>query len=253
MIPYAKVVALAQKAGDAIMRIYEEADHGVEMKGDNDPLTRADLESHRIIMEGLAKLTPDIPVISEEGEEVEYADRYDWTRFWLVDPLDGTKEFIKRNGEFTVNIALVAGKQPMFGVVHVPVEGVTYVGGSGAHKIVNGEATEITVQPQTTPLRVVGSRSHTSPEMDAFLENLGEHEFVAAGSSLKFCRVAEGSADLYPRFVPTMEWDTAAGHAVLVSAGGSVRRADGGPFNYNKENLLNPFFIASGQGIQKDE
>lgn len=252
MIPYTKVVALAQQAGDAIMKIYAEADLGVEMKGENDPITRADKAAHDIIVAGLQKLTPDVPIISEEGEQTEFADRFEWTRFWLVDPLDGTKEFINRNGEFTVNIALV-GKQPLFGVVHVPAEGVTYVGGSGAHKIVDGVATEITVSDTGNPLRVIGSRSHTSPEMDAFMAELGEHEFVAAGSSLKFCRIAEGAADLYPRFVPTMEWDTAAGHAVLVAAGGNVRRADGGPFNYNKENLLNPFFIASGQGIEKDE
>lgn len=253
MIPYTQIVALAQKAGDAILQVYGEDDVGVAMKGENDPLTRADLAAHNIIVEGLQKLTPDIPIISEEGEIPEYADRYDWPRFWLVDPLDGTKEFIKRNGEFTVNIALVSGKLPVFGVVHVPVENTTYVGGSGAHKIVNGEATEIQVSEPAEPLRVMGSRSHTSPEMDAFMADLGEHEFVAAGSSLKFCRIAEGAADLYPRFVPTMEWDTAAAHAVLAAAGGTVRRADGGPFHYNKENLLNPFFIASSQGLQKPE
>lgn len=243
------VIALASDAGDAILAVYA-TDFAVQSKSDESPLTQADLASERRIAAGLAALTPDIPIISEEQGLPEFAVRSKWQRYWLIDPLDGTKEFVNRNGEFTVNIALIDAHRPVFGVVHVPVQGKTYVGcaGRGSELRVQGRSTAIRVAAQSrSPVRVVGSRSHRGSSLDAFLERLGEHDMVAMGSSLKFCTVAEGNADVYPRLGPTSEWDTAAAQAVVEQAGGRVLEMDGKPLSYNrKENILNPWFLVAG-------
>ena len=244
------IVALARKAGDAILEVYA-SDFDVQSKGDESPLTQADLAAHRRIVAGLAELTPDLPVISEESGLPPFAERSGWATYWLIDPLDGTKEFVSRNGEFTVNIALIAEGRPVFGVVHVPVQGKTYVGceGRGAELRSDGaEPRAIQVaQKSAQPVRVVGSRSHRGASLDAFVENLGDCDLVPMGSSLKFCVVAEGGADVYPRLGPTSEWDTAAAQAVVEQAGGSVVTLDGKPLKYNqKEEILNPHFLVIG-------
>jgi len=246
-----EVISVAQEAGKAIMRIYD-TDFGVEDKADKSPLTAADRESNAVIIARLQAAYPEIPIISEENKEVPYAERAAWDWFWLIDPLDGTKEFIKRNGEFTVNIALVHQGKPVLGVIYVPAQGVTYYAseGQGAHKVeADGSARQISVkEPDPHKLVLIGSRSHPSPEFDAYLNEkqaqYQEVDFVAAGSSLKLCLVAEGIADVYPRLGPTMEWDTGAGHAIALEAGASVRvYGQDQDLRYNKENLLNPFFI----------
>ena len=241
------VAAIATEAGRAILEIYGQ-DFDVSHKADASPLTQADLASHRVIRDSLARLTPDIPLLSEESAEVDFEIRAGWQRYWLVDPLDGTKEFINRNGEFTVNIALVSGHEPVLGIVHVPVSGVTYVGivGQGATRQRPGQAAEaIGVQrPGARPLRIVGSRSHANPELERYLAPLGDYELISMGSSLKFCVLAEGGADFYPRLGPTSEWDTAAAHAVVVAAGGRVVTLEGRPLQYNlKASYLNPEFL----------
>ncbi|MDE2273732.1 MAG: 3'(2'),5'-bisphosphate nucleotidase CysQ, partial [Gammaproteobacteria bacterium] len=194
-------------------------------------------------------LTPDLPVLSEESSQIPFAERRRWDSYWLVDPLDGTKEFISRNGDFTVNIALVQQHAPVVGVVHIPAEDLSYYGvvGTGACRRKNRAASEpIHVRPLAGgPVRVVASRSHRGELLDAYLAKLGAHETLSRGSALKFCLVAEGAADVYPRLGPTSEWDTAAGHAVLLAAGGHVINVEGTALSYNsKESLLNPHFIA---------
>jgi 3'(2'), 5'-bisphosphate nucleotidase len=246
------ILTIALAAGEKIMEIYEKADFGVDMKADNSPLTLADIASHEHIVASLARLTPDIPVLSEESRTIGYQERSRWSTFWLVDPLDGTKEFIKRNGEFTVNIALVEGGKPVLGVVHTPALGVTYYAskGKGAFKQENGTSRPINVQAETSgDLNVVASRSHAGPDTEVFLANLGKDytvKLVSKGSALKLCLVAEGAAHLYPRLGPTMEWDTAAAQCVAEEAGAVVTDVEGKHLAYNKENLLNPFFIVSG-------
>ena len=220
-------------------------------KDDESPLTRADLASNNAIVSGLESLTPKLPIISEEAGLPDFAERSSWSSYWLIDPLDGTKEFVKRNGEFTVNIALIENGAPTFGVVHVPVQNVTYVGleGSGAERRdANGKRTPIRVAGRSAdPVRVVGSRSHAGPALKDYLDALGDSELVPMGSSLKFCVVAEGRADIYPRLGPTSEWDTAAAQAVVEQAGGSVVTLDGKPMKYNtKEEILNPSFFVVG-------
>lgn len=247
------VIAIARAAGHAIMSIYAK-DFSVEVKEDDSPLTLADKASNDLIVQRLQQLTPDIPIISEESRQLPYSVRKEWTVCWVVDPLDGTKEFIKRNGEFTVNIALVQDGRPVLGVVYIPVEQVTYAACPGkAIKIDRaGVVTPLQVVPPVAgeTIVVMGSRSHSTPEVTAYVEQLklayGEVVFQSAGSSLKFCRIAEGKAHRYPRLGPTMEWDTAAGHAVVLEAGGKVTIAGTDkPLSYNKENLLNPFFEVS--------
>jgi 3'(2'), 5'-bisphosphate nucleotidase len=244
------VADIAAAAGRAILEIYREG-FEVTHKEDRSPLTQADLASHRLIRDALAVLTPAVPLLSEESADIDFAIRSAWSEYWLVDPLDGTKEFISRNGEFTVNIALVRGSQPVLGVVHVPVSGVTYLGvvGRGASKQAAGSGPEpIRVRvPCADPVRVVGSRSHANPRLRQYLEPLGRYELVSMGSSLKFCLLAEGKADLYPRLGPTSEWDTAAAHAVVVAAGGHIVTLDNRPLQYNrKSSFLNPDFIVYG-------
>jgi 3'(2'), 5'-bisphosphate nucleotidase len=244
------VAALTAAAGRAILEVYA-TDFEVETKSDNSPLTRADLASHHTLVAGLRELMPDTPIVSEEGGLPEFAERSAWTRYWLIDPLDGTKEFVNRNGEFTVNVALIESHRPVFGVVHAPVQDKTYVGctGHGAElRVADGAPRPIRVAGRSSdPVRVVGSRSHRGASLDAFLERVGETDVVPMGSSLKFCVVAEGLADVYPRLGPTSEWDTAAAQAVVEQAGGRVLRLDGKPLSYNeKEDILNPYFVVAG-------
>jgi len=250
-IDFEVICSIAREAGAAIMEIYA-GEFDVELKGDASPLTCADRAAHEVIVKGLLAAFPDMPILSEEGRDIPYAERKNWQRFWLVDPLDGTKEFIKRNGEFTVNIALIEGGQVAAGVVHVPAQDKTYLGirGQGSWLTVGaGAPVRITARAADHPsgLTVVMSRSHPSPELATYLKNFKVADALPVGSSLKFCVVAEGKADLYPRLGPTMEWDTAAGHAVVEGAGGTVTTVNGSELQYNKENLLNPHFIVSGR------
>jgi len=243
------VVAIARNAGDAILEVYA-TDFDVVAKEDESPLTQADLASHRIIERGLTELTPDIPILSEESGLPDFDERRRWTRYWLIDPLDGTREFVKRNGEFTVNIALIEANRPVLGIVHVPVAGKTYTGCDGAGASVRsgaGSRKLCVSDAAAEPVRVVGSRSHRGASLDALIERLGNVEMVPMGSSLKFCVVAEGSADIYPRLGPTSEWDTAAAQAVVEQAGGAVLELDGRPLAYNaKADILNPYFLVRG-------
>lgn len=238
----------AVEAGKAILKIYETEDFGVESKSDSSPLTKADRAAHGVIVSFLEKTA--LPVLSEEGKDVPYSERRNWEYFWLVDPLDGTKEFIKRNGEFTVNIALVHKERVIAGVVYTPVTEKLYWGivGAGAFLEFQGKSVALQVNGKDDlkgPVRVVASRSHMSEETQAFIDQFPSTEIVSMGSSLKFMILAEGGADVYPRFGPTMEWDTAAAQAVLEAAGGSVINNDTSqPLFYNKEVLRNSFFVA---------
>jgi 3'(2'), 5'-bisphosphate nucleotidase len=238
---------IVESAGEAIMKVYDGA-FAVERKDDNSPLTLADLESQRVIVEGLKAMTPDIPILSEESAAAPWAERQHWRELWIVDPLDGTREFVKRNGEFTINIALVVEHEPLLGIVTAPAQQLIFWGmaGGGAYTQARGEDQRRihTVAPQR-PLRVVGSRSHLSPQTAEYLARLPAHVMTGVGSSLKFCLLAEGKAELYPRFGPTSEWDTAAGQAVLEAAGGHVTRLDGHRLRYNcRESVINGDFVA---------
>ena len=250
------LIALAKQAGAAIMDVYEgdeRRDFGATTKIDNSPLTEADLRSHEIIVAGLRSLTPQWPVLSEESADIPFAERSLWQTYWLVDPLDGTKEFVSRNGEFTVNIALIHDHAPVFGAVYVPALDTLYIGGKGQGAFRQiGNDTLLSIRPTVpsrVPPRVVGSRSHRGELLDTYLARLGAHELVSMGSSLKFCLLAEGKADLYPRLGPTSEWDTAAAQAIVEGAGGVVVTLDGAPLRYNtKADILNPhFFVYADQ------
>ena len=246
------LIDIATAAGREILSVYETA-FDVATKDDASPLTEADLRAHRVIMDGLAELTPDVPVVSEEAVPPPFDVRRHWPRYWLVDPLDGTKEFVSRNGEFTVNIALIEGGEPVLGVGGVPVQGYIYIGDC-RHKSAWRTGANARERLRTRamgghPLTVVASRRHGSERLSAYLDVLGEAfgdmERKPVGSSLKFCLLAEGKADLYPRLGPTSEWDIAAAHAVLQAAGGRVMRTDGRPLRYNtKASFLNPDFVA---------
>ncbi|HAT26801.1 MAG TPA: 3'(2'),5'-bisphosphate nucleotidase [Gammaproteobacteria bacterium] len=251
-----EVSKIAVAAGQEILAIYDQ-DQNLEitLKDDKSPLTEADLRAHRLIVERLQRLDPDIPILSEESDAIDFETRNSWHRYWLVDPLDGTKEFIKRNGEFTVNIALIDGGQPGLGVVHVPVTGVTYLGkvGVGAWKQeASGDISVIAAQSldlECGVVRVLTSRSHRGEEVEALIARieaeLSPCEVVSMGSSLKICLLADGSADIYPRLGPTCEWDTAAAHGVLAAAGGDIYTSGFQPLRYNqKAALLNSHFIA---------
>jgi 3'(2'), 5'-bisphosphate nucleotidase len=242
-----QIIDIARSAGEAILEYYTETIE-VDRKSDDSPLTKADLAAHQVIMKGLGELTPDIPVISEEGGIAGYEDRKEWKTFWLVDPLDGTKEFIKKNGEFTVNIALIEKDKPVLGVVYIPAQEIGYTGkrGKGSFKIErDGSIKQIfSEKPDLNkPVKVVSSRSHGSDDLEEQLLQKGitVGEKVPAGSSLKFCMVAEGRADIYPRMGPTMEWDTAAGDAVYRYSGKKGERMS--PLVYNKKSLKNEGFI----------
>ncbi len=245
---------IARRAGAAIMEIYEsDADFGVEAKSDDSPLTKADRAANTIICDGLEKLSVGYPIISEENKAVDYEVRKDYKHYWLVDPLDGTKEFIKKNGEFTVNIALVHNQRSVFGVVYAPALDEMYwaAKGEGAHFIKDGKENLLSASSfgmKDGGLRVVCSRSHLNEGTQKFVDELNTPELVAKGSSLKFLILASADAELYPRLAPTMEWDTAAAQIVLEEAGGKVlQAASGEPLVYNKEDLLNPHFIAYGK------
>ena len=247
------LIDIAAAAGREILDVYETA-FDVQTKDDASPLTQADLRAHRIIVDGLGTLTPDVPVISEEAEPPPFDERRRWQRYWLVDPLDGTKEFVSRNGEFTVNIALIEAGEPTLGVVGVPVKDQIYVGDcrrGEAFRLNEGEREPLrtrSMKPGT--LTVVASRRHGGDRLAGYLDTLGKSfEIVRrpVGSSLKFCLLAEGEADFYPRLGPTSEWDIAAAHAVLQAAGGTVMKTDCSPLRYNaKESFLNPDFVAVG-------
>lgn len=245
-----QLVDISRRAGAAILEWYD-GDISVMTKDDDSPLTRADLASHAVISHALKHEWPDIPVLSEESADIPWQTRKQWKTYWLVDPLDGTKEFINRNGEFTVNIALIDDHRPVIGVVHVPVTGTSYFGS------LEGGAWRRDGTDRTAPIRVrqpapktpviVGSRSHANPELEDQLASLGDYHLTSMGSSLKFCRLAEGEADFYPRLGPTSEWDTAAAQAVVNAAGGQVVTLDGRPLAYNrKESYLNPYFFVFG-------
>ncbi len=250
-----EVSRIARQAGERILDIYERG-FDVHTKTDGTPLTTADRASHEIICRELAVLEGNIPVLSEESASENHSGRERWRQFWLVDPLDGTREFVKRNGEFTVNIALIDGHRPVLGVVHTPVKGLTHwshEGGPAYRYSGDGEAQSIQVtQYHGGPVRVVASRSHGRDALVQFLlrlkEREGGYESVSMGSALKICIVAEGRGDVYPRLGPTYEWDTAAAQCVLESAGGKLTDCQGVPLCYNKKSLLNPWFIASGSG-----
>ena len=273
----------AIEAGNAILQVYHSSDFKVEQKDDKSPLTLADRRAHEVIVKHLSQF--DIPVLSEEGQDILYDERKNWDTFWLVDPLDGTKEFIKKNGEFTVNIAMISKNKPVAGVVLVPDKNILYFASSeiGSYRVDMGQigdwlnskfgnqsrfeylpaseidatlselisqSAKLPVSDSTNqPFTIAGSRSHSTPELEAFVKEkrkeYGEVEFISAGSSLKLCLVAEGRADIYPRTGPTMEWDTAAGQAIVECSGGKVYQYDTTePLKYNKENLLNPWFMA---------
>lgn len=249
---------LCLQAGEAIMAVYQQGEIDVQAKADSSPLTEADLAAHRILSRGLPDILANTPVLSEEGELPSFTERQNWQRYWLVDPLDGTKEFINRNGEFTVNVALIENGRPIAGVVYVPVQNIGY-----SALIQDGQSFATKWQGQNTqaitsrslngrgsagePMVVVGSRRHGAEALDSLIESLkskmGQVELQSMGSSLKLCLVAEGQADLYPRLAPTCEWDTAAAHAIVIAAGGEVYGPDLKPLQYNqKDSLLNPNF-----------
>jgi 3'(2'), 5'-bisphosphate nucleotidase len=270
-------ILAAKRAGEAILEVYD-SDFAVEHKDDKSPLTLADKKSNEIIESVLEQTitvnNSTVPILSEEGRETPYDERKKWEYFWLVDPLDGTKEFVKRNGEFTVNIALIHKHKPVLGIIYIPVKDVFYFAAInfGTYKLENSEILtddlsieELIDKSQRLPLNsndkttltVIGSRSHTSEEFSEFVKRLNQRhenvEFISSGSSLKLCLVAEGKADVYPRFGPTMEWDTAAGQAIVEQAKGTVMETETNePLSYNKSNLLNPFFIVSGQDFSLD-
>lgn len=255
---------IAMKAGVEILEVYGQ-DFDVEFKKDKSPLTQADKRAHNSIMRGLNTLYPTIPILSEEGRKLPYSERSKWSHFWLIDPLDGTKEFVKKNGEFTVNIAFIEGKYPTIGIIYAPALDVFYYGrvGDGAYKLENASDAAIENEEELKRksiklpeiinrqiISAVASRSHMSPETESFIKKLekkhGQVEVVSSGSSLKFCLVAEGKADYYPRFAPTMEWDTGAGQAIVEAAGGKVETSnDKERLYYNRKNLLNEWFLVS--------
>lgn len=245
LLDIAKTAALA--AGDEILKIYESGDFSIEAKSDDSPLTRADKAAHECIISFLEPI--GIPILSEEGSSIPYEERVKWEYFWMVDPLDGTKEFIKQNGEFTVNIALIHKQESILGVVYTPVldDLVWAVKGQGAYQLIKGDSIRLVTSNKSLSdawLKVVASRSHMNEETEAYMAQLDQPIIVSKGSSLKFLLVASGQADLYPRFGPTMEWDTAAAHVIVTEAGGRVILQDEkNPLKYNKENLLNPYFI----------
>jgi 3'(2'), 5'-bisphosphate nucleotidase len=276
---YITALRAALLAGCEIMDVYH-SDFAVEHKPDNSPLTQADKRAHKLITKLLAPL--GVPILSEEGKDIPYSQRRNWDILWIVDPLDGTKEFVKKNDQFTVNIALIQHQIPIFGVIYVPVKNILYFGisGNGAYLLqdtkmltrlsaieesadhlqniegIIGKSQRLPVaRPGRSPYVIVGSRSHPTPELGLFVEDQKKYfervEFVSAGSSLKFCLVAEGKAAIYPRLGPTMEWDTAAGHVIATASGARVYRHDtGGPLLYNRPDLLNPWFIVEFQGLR---
>jgi 3'(2'), 5'-bisphosphate nucleotidase len=243
------VLEVVLEAGQKVMDIYNKGFEVTE-KEDESPVTSADLASNRLIMKSLERISPSLPSLSEESAHLPFSIRSQWPAYWLIDPLDGTKEFIKHNGEFTVNVALIQGKRPVLGVVYAPALGLVYYAmkGEGAFKVDRGKHMPIHVRPLGAGKpTILGSRSHLSTRFEAYLDRVGDHDLIRIGSSIKFCLIAEGEADLYPRFGPTSEWDTAAGQCVLEAAGGRVTDMNMRPLLYNtKASLENPDFFAFG-------
>ena len=245
------VIKIAQQAGKEILTVYHSDDFNVELKGDNSPLTRADINAHNLIQTALEKLTPDIPVLSEESKKIPYEKRSTWNKFWMVDPLDGTREFVNRNDEFTVNIALLENNKPVLGVVHIPVLDISYSAAKGLGAFVGNREIKANKNVEKT-VKILASKSHLSKETQILLDKISKDykvEILNKGSALKLCYVADGQADFYPRLGPTMEWDTAAAQVVVEQAGGFVTTIDAEPLSYNKENLLNPFFIVASAAM----
>jgi 3'(2'), 5'-bisphosphate nucleotidase len=242
------IVAIAKEAGNAIMQVYKQ-DFEVEYKQDSSPLTLADKKANDIIEDGLNQLSVNFPILSEEGKEVLYEDRKHWEYFWLVDPLDGTKEFVKKNGEFTVNITLIYKDTPVLGVVYAPALDVCYWAKQDEGAFKDGKKLPLKTSDQRNIYKIVASRSHMSDETQAFIDAIDtdkEKELISIGSSLKICLVAEGEADIYPRLGPTMEWDTGAAHAIVNNAGRNLQKYKNSKYSkhrYNKENLLNQGFV----------
>jgi 3'(2'), 5'-bisphosphate nucleotidase len=247
------IVAIAKEAGNAIMQIYKQ-DFEVEYKQDSSPLTLADKEANNIIEDGLNKLSVNFPVLSEEGDDIPYENRKHWEYFWLVDPLDGTKEFVKRNDEFTVNIALIHKDTPVLGVVYAPALDMCYWAKQGEGAFKDGQRLPIKTVNQRNTYKIVASRSHMSDETQAFIDAIDtskKKELISIGSSLKICLVAEGEADIYPRLGPTMEWDTGAAHAIIHESGRYLQQYKSSIYSthkYNKKNLLNQWFV-----VQQEE
>ena len=249
------VIDISHDAGELILEVYRDP-FDVEIKGDGTPLTIADQRSHNLICSRLLELTPDIPILSEESEHISFEERSKWRTYWLVDPLDGTKEFVKKSGEFTVNIALMHENQPVLGVVHTPVKEWTHWGvhTRGAWKqVANGSREAIVAKPYDGgSATIVASKSHGQDKLEQFLHNVkkveGGYDVTNMGSALKICLVAEGIGDIYPRLGLTSEWDTASADIIIREAGGKIIQPDGQLVVYNKQNLLNPFFLAIGAG-----
>ena len=246
-----KLIEISINAGRAIMDIYK-TDFNFEKKSDQSPLTAADLCSHEIILDSLSKLSPKIPILSEESLDIPITERSSWDEYWLIDPLDGTKEFINRNGEFTTNIALMKKNKPVFGIIHAPYLNQTYWGGEsiGSYYLEGDSASDVVKinasLKSSKEIRIVSSRSHPSDDLKYILKMIGNHKKLRVGSSLKFCLIAKGEADCYLRLGPTSEWDTAAGDAIIRSSGGSIKTIDGSNLKYNKlDSILNPSFIAA--------
>lgn len=250
-----ETIQISINAGKAILNIYNNSteDFGITLKSDNSPLTLADKASNDVICKSLNNLDSSIPILSEEGKQIDYSDRKKWSKFWLIDPLDGTKEFIKRNGEFTVNIALIENQKPIMGIVHAPILNTTWYGleNMGSYKFSENQEETIKVKiPEENIVKVVSSRSHSNnPKLENYLKQFKDYKLIKMGSSIKICLVADGSAHLYPRFGPTMEWDTAAAHAVVKYAGGNILDLNTDKeLVYNKTNLLNPEFLVNYTG-----
>lgn len=252
---YPELLTIAAKAAEAILAVYHAENFREEAqttaKRDHSPLTAADMAAHHLIVDGLTALTPDYPVLSEESAAIPYAERRLWTHYWLVDPLDGTREFLQRNGQFTINIALIEHGEAVLGLLWAPALETWYVGGReiGAFMQAKGEPiTPLRTRIPMPPYNVVASRSHPAPQMATLLKAISSYSLLNQGSALKFALVAQGLADIYPRFVPTSEWDTAAGQAIVEAAGGAVLHLDGRAFAYNqKDDLLNPYFVVVGR------
>ena len=251
-----KLIDISIEAGDAILGFYN-SEIDVQVKSDSSPLTKADLESNSIIVKRLKSLTPDIPILSEEAADISFEVRSKWNEYWLIDPLDGTKEFINKNGEFTVNIALIRDHEPVFGLIHLPVKKHTYWGCEDKGSFFldqRNNIKKINVSNNTDhPIRIATSRSHPSEEMTDLLNKINNYKLLEVGSSLKFCLIASGTVDIYPRLGPTSEWDIAAGHAIVIYAGGYIVGIDGMPITYNSsEDLINPEFIVSNNKVNAD-
>ena len=250
------LIEISRQAGDEILDVYNGTIN-VTLKDDLSPLTDADRRSNKVITDKLSLLYPDIPILSEEGKKIDYSDRKGWNLFWLIDPLDGTKEFIKRNGEFTVNIALIEEGQPIAGVVYAPTKDTFWYGARevGSFKINSDSISKkiSVINNSHNPIKIVSSRSHPSSKLQSYLNRFERHEIIHMGSSLKICLVADGSAHIYPRLGPTMEWDSGAGHAVLKYAGGFLTDTNTEEeLVYNKQNLLNPDFICYGSSVKEE-